>query len=771
VVAAADIILGLMPLSPGASVGVYRIHSIIGAGGMGEVYRAHDTRLGRDIALKVLPDAMAGSPAGQARFEREARAVAALNHPHIVTIHTIESEAGMRFLTMELIEGRTLDQLMAPHGIALPQFFDIAIALADALHAAHHKHITHRDLKPANVMVTHDGRVKVLDFGLAGVAEALESDPGLTMTKPALTQAGVILGTVPYMSPEQIEGKPIDHRSDLFSFGVVCYELLAGRRPFAGDSSPALMSSILRDPPPPLSNARADLAPGLAQLLDRCLRKSPRDRIQSAAEILAEIKRIKRAFESGAVEPATASPGRIESIAVLPFNDMSSAKDQGWFCDGVAEEILNALTPLKRLKVAARASAFSFRNKEVDLATIGEKLNVTTVLDGSVRRAGDRVRITVQLNNCRDGFQLWSDRYDRELKDIFDVQDEIAKAVAEKLRITIAGDRDVRLVSKATTNIEAYELYLKGRSILYRRGASVPKALAFFQQAVDLDPDYALAWAGIADAFTVFGYYGIARAEEMRPLALDAAEKAIALDPNSAEARTALACAHLFYKGDPRGAEREFERALELNPHYIQGRCWYALFLLQWTYGRMEDGIAEARRALDSDPLSSYALTIVAATLATAGRDDAIDFALRATGSDPDSYVAYWGLGQAYAWTGHPEEAIAAHQTGASISPLPFSFMPLACALALAGREAEASEIYRSILARSEREFVAPTLLAVMASAAGLKEQAVSWATKAWEIRDPFQYFARHHPDYQWLRREPRFQAILKEMDRSFLAV
>ena len=424
---------------------------------------------------------------------------------------------------------------------------------------------------------------------------------------------------------------------------------------------------------------------------------------------------------------------------------MSAAKDQGWFCDGIAEEILNALSSLKGLKVAARASAFSFRGKDVDLTTIGEKLNVTTVLEGSVRRAGDRVRITVQLNHVKDGFQVWSERYDREIKDIFDVQDEIAKAIAERLRITLADDSDLRLVPKATANVDAYQLYLKGRALLNRRGASTPMALEQFQQAVELDPDYALAWAGIADAFTVLGYYGAARPENVRPLAIDAAHKAITLDPNSAEAHTALACVLLFYRGDPRGAEREFRIALELNPHYVQGRCWYALFMVQWTYGRIEEGMAEARRALDSDPLSSYALTIFAIALAMAGKgDEAIATARRSIEADPDSYLALWALGQAYAWSGQPETAVTTHQQGAERAKSPFSLSPLASALARAGRPEDALAVHEELTARATGGYVAPAFLALTAAAAGLDDDALAFAAQAWATRDPFLYLARH---------------------------
>ena len=485
----------------------------------------------------------------------------------------------------------------------------------------------------------------------------------------------MIVGTMPYMSPEQIKAKPLDHRTDLFSLGIMLYELATGGRPFLGDSSPALMSSILKDHPTPVEERRSDVPGDVCRLIDKCLEKEPRDRIQTAREILAELKACRRAWETEADQPARprrsaasrAPAERVASIAVLAFSDMSAAKDQDWFCDGIAEEILNALTPLKGLRVAARTSAFSFKGKSDDLRTIGEKLNVTTVLEGSVRRAGDRVRITVQLSDVANGFQLWSERYDRELKDIFDVQDEIAKAIAERLRVTLAGGKDDRLVEQATTNIEAYELYLKGRALVDRRGASVPAGLDLLRKAVELDPGYSLAWAGIADALTVLAYSGAARGSESKPQAMAAARRSIELDPASAAGHTALACATLLYENNRAMAKQEFERALELSPGYGMGRCWYALFYFQWACGDFERGIAEARRALDSDPLSAYVTMNLGVCLFTAGRlDEAIETCRRAIQLDPESFVARWALGIALGMAGRFEEAVSTLEAAAA---------------------------------------------------------------------------------------------------------
>ena len=754
-----------MTLIAGTRLGPYEIVAALGAGGMGEVYRARDPQLHRDVALKILPDAFRHDADRLARFGREARVVAALNHPHIVTIFSIEQHDGVPLMTMELIEGSTLDRVLPAGGLAPVRFFDIAIALADALSAAHRKHIIHRDLKPANVMVTEDGRVKVLDFGLARAVDADAVGLGEDVTHLG-TQAGAIVGTIPYMSPEQIQARPFDHRTDLFSLGIMLYELATGARPFRGDSPPALMASILRDGVRPLAGQRADLPEGVARVIDRCLEKEPRDRIQTAAEIHAELKAARRTWESGAGQ----SPGpaeRVASIAVLAFTDMSASKDQDWFCDGIAEEIINALTPLKGLRVAARTSAFSFKGKGDDLRTIGDKLNVTTVLEGSVRRAEDRVRITVRLSEVASGYQLWSERYDRELKGIFDVQDEIARAIVERLRVTLA-DTKGRLVAEPTRDIEAYQLYLKGRALVDRRGASVPAGLELLRAAAELDPEYSLAWAGIADALTVLAYSGAAKGSESKPHAMAAAMRSIQIDPSSAAGHTALACATLLFENNRARAKEEFERALNLSPSYGLGRCWYANFYLNWACGEYDHAIFEARRALESDPLSAYITMNLGVCQLTAGRlDEAIDTSRRAIQLDPDSFISHWTLGVALGLDGQFEEAVSTIEAAAGMSRRhPLALTVLAGVFGQAGMQSEALAIHRELMDRASAVYVCSTHLALTAEAAGKHEDAMAFVCRAWDEREPpFILWARHFPHYRALHSDPRFEAILREMD------
>jgi serine/threonine protein kinase/tetratricopeptide (TPR) repeat protein len=760
-----------MRLSAGEHLGPYEIVAPLGAGGMGEVYRAHDPRLGREVAIKVLPAVFAADRERLRRFEQEARAAAALNHTSIVTIHSVEETNGIRFITMELVEGQPLSDLIPPGGLPLDRLLEVAIPLADALAAAHAKGITHRDLKPANIMVGADRRVTVLDFGLAKLREASPAAGGATALPTAdMTGEGRIVGTVAYMSPEQAEGKPIDHRSDLFSLGVILYEMATGRRPFTGETSVSIISSILKDTPPSITDLKATLPRELGRIIRRALAKDTERRYQTPKDMRNELEDLKREIESAPVAPGIApQPAeRVASIAVLPFTDMSAAKDQDWFCDGIAEEILNALTPLEGLRVAARTSAFSFKGKGTDLRAIGEKLNVTTVLEGSVRRAGDRVRITVQLSDVHNGFQLWSERFDRELKDIFDVQDEIARAIAERLRVTLAGGKDDRLVERATTNVEAYQLYLKGRQLALRRGTSLPPALDLFRKAVELDSGYALAWAGIADAFTGMAIAGSVPGSESKPHAIAAATRSIALDPTSAAGHAALACATLLHENNRAVAKQEFERALELSPSDVVSRCWYALLYLEWARGEYEQGIAEARRALDIDPLSAYASFSLGGCLYTAGRlDEAIDTLRRGVQLDPESFVVRWLLGVALGTAERFEEAVSTLEAALGRSRRASSALAsLATVFAHWGKPSEAIALHRELMDRAPRAFVPLTYLVLSAEAAGQHEEAMAFARRAWDDREPtFLLHARHFPEYRTLRADPRFAAILREMN------
>jgi serine/threonine-protein kinase len=749
-------------MEPGDQLGCYEIVSALGKGGMGEVWKARDKRLCREVAIKILPDDLCDVSARR-RFQREAQMASSLNHPHILTVYSVDEFEGRQYLVTEFIDGGTLSDWAKAEKRTWQQTVELLTNVADGLAAAHAAGIMHRDIKPANILVTKSGYAKLVDFGLAKLTDpASDETAGRTLSSEP-TQRGMILGTIAYMSPEQASGKDLDERSDIFSFGVVLYELLAERRPFSGATDLERLQAIIYKTAPPLGE---HIPAALRAVVEKALEKDRVDRYQSMRELIVDLR---RAMRHQTLE-MTRAADRVPAIAVLPFTDLSAAKDQDWFCDGIAEEILNALTSLKGIKVAARTSAFSFKGKSDDLRTIGEKLNVTTVLAGSVRRVGDRVRITAQLSDVQNGYQLWSERYDRELKDIFDIQDEIAKSIADRLKVTLAGIKDNRVVVQATANLEAYQLYLKGRALVDRRGASVPAGLDLLRKAVELDPGYSLAWAGVADALTVMAYSGAARGSESKSQAMAAAKRSIELDPTSATGHTALACATLLYENNRVMAKREFERALELSPSYGMGRCWYANFYLNWARGDFEHAIAEARLALESDPLSAYVTMNLGVCLYTAGQlDEAIEKCLLASQLDPGSFVARWALGIALGIAGRFEAAVSTLDAAAEMSGRhTLAVTGLAGVFGLAGKPAEALVLHRELMDRASRGYVAASHLAITADAAGHREEAMAFVRRAWDEREPsFILWARHFPLYRALHSDSRFAAILLEMDSA----
>jgi serine/threonine protein kinase/tetratricopeptide (TPR) repeat protein len=759
-----------MALSAGSRLGAYEIVSSLGVGGMGEVYRARDSRLGRAVALKVLPPDVTNDPGHLERFDREARAIAALNHPHIVTIYTTEHVDGVRFLTMELVEGQTLTELIASGRVSLDRFFEIALALADALSAAHQKQITHRDLKPSNVMLSRDGRVKVLDFGLARIGGSEIDQHSIAATQAPVTQAGMIVGTMPYMSPEQLEGLPLDPRTDLFSLGVVFYELLNGARPFTGASSPALMSSILRDTPQSLTLTRSDVPEALARVIALCLEKRREDRVQTAREVYDELRRIQKQQESGAARPASeigaVTAAEDHSIAVLPFADLSATKDQDWFCDGIAEEILNALSPLPGLRVAARASSFSLRGKTDDLRVIGEKLNVKTVLEGSVRRAGDRVRITAQLSDVQQGRQLWSERFDRELRDIFDVQDEIACAIVERLKVTLADRGRDRLVPKVTANIDAYQLLLKGRVLLTRRGRAIIDAMQCFEQAVALDPDLSEAHALLGDAHRLAALYGLTPAKVAMPLARASVERALAIDPQQVEALATLANIASTYDWDLAVATALSDRALAVDPSHVRALAERAISLVVAESPSLvvqQRIFHDIRRARTLDPLNAWVISVESMALGCIGRvQESVAAAERAVAMDENNFTARWTLVVALAWNGQDEEAQRAAEPALAMSARhPRILTELAAIHAAHGDANAADTIYLELRDRARASHIGWAEQAAVAASAGRLDDARRLVADALDARDSYLRFWKF-PAWRWVWNDQECAGILR---------
>ena len=758
-----------MPLASGTRLGSYEVVAPLGAGGMGEVYRAHDSRLGRDVAIKLLPEALASSPERLARFQREARTVAALNHPNIVTLHSIEDSGGVRFLTMELVEGSDLSALIAPGGLPLAKVLDVAIPLADALVAAHEKRVVHRDLKPANVMLTRDGRVKVLDFGLAKLMEIgsdLELTRAATVAAP-ISEVGQVVGTAAYMSPEQIRGEEVDARTDLFSFGILVYELASGKRPFVGDTAADVSSAILRDHPPSLSSVRADVAPDLARIVERCLEKNPRERIQTALDVANELRGLKRTLERGIAPVPKPSQEKVASVAVLPFVNRSASADDEYFSDGLADELLNVLAKIRGLRVAARTSAFQFKGKSEDTAIIGQKLHVSTLLEGSVRKAGNRVRISVQLVKAEDGYQLWSETYDRTLEDIFEVQDEIARSVVKELRSTLLGEEhdskasgEVKAeVAQAAqgrgTDPEAHRLYLLARHLIDRANPSdMRKAIQYLEQALALDPQFAEAWVKLGAAFTNLMVLWEPSAEN-RNRAWDAVERALAVNPNLAHAYSLLSGLQ-SYDLDWRAAAASSKRALELAPRDDSATRRAAT--LAHNQGHFEEAVQFNLRALEIDPLSSSTLANLAYIYFNHGRlSEAETTYRRSLEIAPARTGAHAWLSLTLLDQGRSEEALAEAEREPMIALRLWAFAIVHHAL---GHPSESQQALDQLTAEYGK--TAAAQIAQVHAVRGEKDEAFAWLDRAIQQRDAFELKPARY--LRSLHQDPRWNLFLEKM-------
>jgi TolB-like protein/Tfp pilus assembly protein PilF len=776
----------------GRTLGHYRIVELIGAGGMGEVYRAHDPRLDREVAIKVLPETVARDIDRVARFQREARAVAKLAHPNILEIWDIGTEDNVAYAVMELLEGSTLRSLITADGMSWQRAVEIAVAIADGLAAAHAKGVVHRDLKPENVFVTSDGRVKILDFGLARLEEPVDSEGETRSATPEVTRAGAVMGTVGYMSPEQVRGEPADQRSDIFSLGCVLYEMVAGRGPFARDTTPDSMAAILKDEPERLSGLGESILLDLDRTVHRCLEKSPAARFQSAADLAFALRSAIKGSGGGPSMPQARIDRRttrwigavtavvvlsvvagllltrqsregaggarlpsIESIAVLPLENLSRDPGEEYFAMGMTEALIADLARIKALRVISRQSVERFKDSDLPLPDIAASLGVDAVVEGSVLRAGDQVRITTQLIRADPEEHLWADSYERELEDILALQSEVARRIANEIEITVTAREESLLAQTRRVDPAAHELYLLGRS-LAGTNRGYWEAADLFRQAIDRDPGYAPPHAALAE-LEVFRL----PSREHIPIARSHALKSLELDPDLAEGHAILALVKFYFDWDWTGAEEAFLRAIDLGPASATAHHRYSFFLS--AMGRFEEAREELGIAQRLDPLNAAIVVDHARTYYRERRYDlAIEGYEQALAMEADFYWALLFRGFAYEHLGRFEDAAASIIAARRVAQHE--------EMAVALEEGFADGGYRGFLKTMARysedtDRAQPAGTAMVLTRLGDREAAFEWLEKGFEMRTRSMVNINVEPQFDDLRSDSRFQDILRRMN------
>jgi len=777
----------------------YEVIEELDRGGMGRIYKVFDRKIEQEVALKLLRPEISTDRETIARFKNELKLARNVSHRNICRMYDLGEEENAYYITMEYIAGENLKStIRRVEKLTIGKAISIAKQVCEGLTEAHRLGVIHRDLKPGNIMIDSEGNACILDFGIAR-----------SLKTKGMTDAGIMIGTPEYMSPEQAEGEEADQRSDIYSLGIILFEMITGSVPFKGETPLSVAMKHKSEEPPDPREINAQIPEDLSRVILRCMEKDKEKRYQSAEEVRSELVRIekgipttdrvvpKRKLTPSKKITVTISLKKLlipallivalltaavvlwqllarkvtipppldkSSIAVLPFEDLSPQKDQEYFCDGLAEDLINRLNKIENLRVPARTSSFSFKGKELSLQDIGKELNVEMLLEGSLQKAGNKLRITVRLVKATDGYPLWSERYERDMKDIFALQDEISLEILDNLKIKLLGGERARLVKRHTKESEAYNLYLQGRYFWNKRiQDGFEKAIQYFEQAIRLDPNYALAYVGLADSYNILCWYGAFPPNEAYPKAKEEALKALAIDETLAEAHASQGFSKMIYDWDWQGAERKFKQALELNPNYATAHHWYGMCLTRM--GRFDEAMEKLKRALELDPLSLIINADLGWSLYYARNyDQSIKQILKTLEMDKSFMTAYLYLGQSYLQKGMHEQAITEYRKGLELSYSPSMLAYLGYTYGVLGRKDESLKILKEWQEQAKGRYFSAYLTALIYMGLGEKSEALRWLQKAYEERDNWLSYLKVDPALDSLRSDQSFRLLLKKI-------